>query len=145
MSAIANRNGRSTTSRTSGFGLRTMARGRITTAVAAAASVPFSPTSIQALCTIALIDSGSLLMPPKSAPDPKARRTPSDCSVSSSRNPVSILKRGSERSTRHSVPFSSTPASAAATSADWVNSLSGPSGSSTVIASVPSRYGSRTD
>jgi hypothetical protein len=136
VSAIANRNGRSTTRRTSGSGLRTTASVRMTVAVAAAASVPFSPTSIHARCTTAPIDSRSSLMPPKSASPVNARRTPSARSVSSSRNPASTRNRGIVSSTWHSA---SSPSSSDSALETPVNSLSGPSGSSTAIASGPPR------
>ena len=67
MSTMANRNGRSTTI-VIGGGIRSTADALTMTAVAAAASVPCSSTSISALCATALIFSGSArVMPLKSA------------------------------------------------------------------------------
>ena len=71
----------------------------MTTAVAAAASVPSSSTSMNALCTTSLMASGSSVMPLKSALPLNARPTPSWRSVSPSREATSIRNFGSRRST----------------------------------------------
>src|SRR5215469_9508812 len=68
----------------------------MTTPVAAAASVPFSSTSMTALWTTFEIErSRSPSIPEKSALSPKARGIPICESVSSSENSAAVLKRGS--------------------------------------------------
>ena len=116
----------------------------ITTAVAAAASVPRSSTSMYALCATAPICSGSApVMPPKSASPPNASVTPSRCSAGMRSNAASSRNLGSDSVTWCvAVPASRPPRPAAATFGR--SAASGPSGSSTAMARPMSRYGSST-
>ena len=127
---------------TGGASGRTAATVRTTTAVAAAASVPCSSTSMYALCTTALTESGSaVVMPVKSAPPGwKACLMPSCRSAGIRPNSLSSRNLGIASLTRRLVPRRvRAPSRAVRSAGGWSGGSGSPSGSTIVMASPPPR------